>query len=373
MANEYDIAVVGATAAGYAAAAWLAGHKRKVVVLAAPVQAVESPLADWAPKDFLAASGLPRNVAEKAGAAPFSSVVYHSADLTRRAEYKSRGQAGVLLQTADLLAALKAAAEKVGVAVKSVPVRPDIRLHEDRVELVSAGVRVWGRYLLIAHSRPNDAISDLALPVQNVPLSPMVVAALDVPWRGKAAGKALAGELHVVETVERTDLGMFFPTATGLHVRLVSASVAAGSRVNELSSLISKVQKAGLVPADLNMAKARGAVWHPPAGVALELEAHVAKRCLLIGTAGGFAEAITGQTIAPTIRSASLAAEVLLSADGAADPQEELIRYKTIWRKELADYLRPPNTSLQMLLPLLFVNQQIVPKFTRALLYGENI
>jgi hypothetical protein len=53
--------------------------------------------------------------------------------------------------------------------------------------------------------------------------------------------------------------------------------------------------------------------------------------------------------------------------------QDELMRFKTAWRKTLADYLRPPNTSLQMLLPLLFVNRQIVPKFTRALLLGENI
>ena len=49
------------------------------------------------------------------------------------------------------------------------------------------------------------------------------------------------------------------------------------------------------------------------------------------------------------------------------------MKFKNHWRKNLADYLRPPNTSLQMLLPLLFVNQQIVAKFTRALLFGETI
>jgi hypothetical protein len=47
--------------------------------------------------------------------------------------------------------------------------------------------------------------------------------------------------------------------------------------------------------------------------------------------------------------------------------------FRDVWRNELAEYLRPPNTSLQMLLPLLFVNKRIVTKFTRALLYGEDI
>ena len=49
------------------------------------------------------------------------------------------------------------------------------------------------------------------------------------------------------------------------------------------------------------------------------------------------------------------------------------MKFKTSWREHLADYLRPPNTSLRLLLPLLFVNQSIVERFTRALLYGESI
>ncbi len=128
-----------------------------------------------------------------------------------------------------------------------------------------------------------------------------------------------------------------------------------------------------MLPADLPLAKAAGAVWYPPSGMALELETHVAKRCMLVGTAGGFVESITGQTLYPGVKSALIAADIAHAALDHARVQEELMKFKNHWRKNLADYLRPPNTSLQMLLPLLFVNQQIVAKFTRALLFGETI
>jgi hypothetical protein len=68
-----------------------------------------------------------------------------------------------------------------------------------------------------------------------------------------------------------------------------------------------------------------------------------------------------------------LAAKVARKALTAKQPQSVLMDFKKLWRKELADYLRPPNTLLSMLLPLLFVNERIVDKFTRALIHGEDI
>jgi hypothetical protein len=183
----------------------------------------------------------------------------------------------------------------------------------------------------------------------------------------------LRGALHVIESRDRSDMGMFMVSDSKLHIRLISASVASGMRAEELSTLLGKLQRANVVPADLPLSKAIGAVWYPPAGMALELETHVAKRCMLIGTAGGFAESITGQTLYPSIRSAMIASDIAHAALDHPHTQEELMKYKTHWRSNLADYLRPPNTSLQMLLPLLFVNEQIVAKFTRALLFGESI
>ena len=379
MTALYDIAILGATPAGCAAAYALATRKHRVVLVDAQAAAAESPLADWAPKGFFGLAGLPRGLEAACGADSFSRVAYHNADLNKVVEHTGRGAVGYFLQAGQLVAALKKAATKAGAKVVSTTQLPRITLREDHAEL-AGDVAVRGKVLMIAMNRPRDVIGELSLPVQNVPPSPMIAAALDVPLpagKGKSSSssslKTLAGAMHVVENHERSDLGLLFQSGHALHIRLISASVASGTRAEELSMMVHRLQRTGHLPADFPLGKARGAVWHPPAGVALELETHVAKRCLLVGTAGGFAESITGQTLYPSVRSALMAAEIASSALVKSRTQDELMRFKTAWRKTLADYLRPPNTSLQMLLPLLFVNRQIVPKFTKALLLGENI
>ena len=172
---------------------------------------------------------------------------------------------------------------------------------------------------------------------------------------------------------EQSELGMFFVAGSHVHLRVVSTSSASGTRAAELSAMLTALQGARLLPDDLRLDRARGAVWTPPAGVALEMDSHVAKRCLLAGTAGGFADSITGQVPAQSIHSALLAANVAARALKARDVQDALMEYKNIWRKALADGLRPPSTPPQMLLPLLFANRRIVGRFTKALLYGQPI
>lgn len=367
----YDIAVVGATPAGYSAAYYLARKKFSVLLVDCPRQPTECPLADWAPADFFALEGLPRGLAKACQAQEFRHICYHNAALDKRVQYTGKGRSGYLVEHAAFEKALKAAAVQAKVKIVHVSDPPAIQLLEDSVCLL-ANRQLTARMLLVAHGRPADALGDLALPARSVPPSPLVVAGIDVPLTGKAAGGDFNGCVHVVELAERSELGLFFRINDTLHLRVISSSIASGNRAAELSGMVANLQSAGIMPPKVSLARARGAVWHPPAGVALEMETHVAKRCLLIGTAGGFAESITGQTLAPTVQSALLAAEVVADAV-ARDGQETLMRFKNIWRKELADYLRPPTTSLRLLLPLLFANQNIVNKFTRALVFGENI
>ena len=371
MPRMHDIAVLGLTPAGCAAAYWLARKGRDAVVVDCPRREAECPLADWVPRGFFRSAALPGSLARASRAKAFREVRYHNAELDKEVEYRSRTTAGYFLTHAGLVKALRTAATKAGARVRRmVPLR-EIRLEEDHIELLGAR-RVVARLLLVAYSRPSDVIGELSLPVRTVPRSSLLVAGLDVPLSA-SVGRQLSGPLHVVETAQRNEFGMFFAAGTTLHLRIVSDSAASGNRAAELSAMVSGLQRAAILPPDLPLGRARGAAWRPPAGVALELETHVAKRCLLAGTAGGFVESVTGQTLATSVKSALLAAEIARVALGRKNLQEALIRYKTSWRDSLADRLRPPNTALQMLLPLLFVNQRIVAKFTRALLYGEKI
>ena len=371
--QTHDIVVLGATPAGLAAAYYLARKKLDVAVVDSPHESIECPLTDWLPKPFFQLPGLPVGLAKLAGAEAFSNVAYHNAAFTSTVEYKSRAEAGHFVHVPALIKAMRAAAGKAGAKIRVSATWPAIQLGEDHVEIIGSR-RVRARILIIAQNRPNDVLSELSIPLRTVPGGSLLVSGLDVPiGRRRTDMAALEGALHVVEMRERTELGLFFIAGGLFHVRVISNSVASGNRAAELSGMISGLQQASIIPTDLPLARAKGAVWYPPAGVALELESHVAKRCLLAGTAGGFVECITGQSLAPSVRSALLAADVVVDALASSEPQNTLMKYKTSWRKSLADYMRPPNTSLHMLLPLLFVNQRIVAKFTRALLYGENI
>lgn len=371
MAKTYDIAVLGATPAGFAAAVQLAGFGRSVVVVDAPRRSAESPLADWVPRDFFRAGDLPKQLAKRCGAKPFRRVSFHDASLARSVAHSFRSPAGHFVQSEDLTKALRKAARDAGAQVRNSRSRPAIRLQEDCVILL-ATTQVRCRLLIVAQDRPAEIISDLALPVRNVPHQELLVAGLDIPVKD-AAGVADADDLHVVEFPERSEIGLMLVTGSAVHVRVISHSPAPGTRAEELSELVAKLQRADILPADLPLSKARGAVWHPPAGAALELESHVAKRCLLTGTGGGFADSITGQTLWPSVGAALLAGRTAHEALDADDVQDKLMDYKTSWRSPLADRLRPPNTSLRMMLPLLFVNKRILPKFTRAMLFGEPV
>ncbi len=372
MSKVYDIAILGANPAGYAAAHYLAKHRRKVVLIDPPQAACECPLTDWAPHGFFQTAGLPKSLAKAAGAVPFAKVCYHNVHMDKEVSYGTRKALGTFIQRDQLCKALRAACEKAGVKPHTTKTAPTIQLREDNVRLVGT-VQVTAKLLMVTHSRPTDVLAELAIPARATPQSHLVAAGLDIPVSDKDF-ESLNDSMHILEMSERSEMGLFFATKGMVHLRVISDSLAAGNRASELSEMVAKLQHADVLPSGLQLGRAKGAIWRPPAGIALEMENHVAKRCLLAGTAGGFADSVTGQTLQPSVQSALLAAEAALEALRVSHGvQETLMHFKNAWRKHLADAIRPPNTSLRLLLPLLFVNENIVDKFTKALLYGESI
>lgn len=379
MSRLWDVAILGATPAGCAAAYHLAVRGRQVIVFDAPRRATECPLYDWVGAQFFRDSALPRELARSCKARPFRSVWFHQARLTRQTQYISRGTLGHFLQPKDLIASLAGAAKKAGAKFRSSSTCPAVRLEEDQVRLLGSS-QVLAKLLIIAQDCPEAVISDLALPGRAPTTRPLIAAGLDVPVstgppevsnpRFTAAWRPPA--LHILEIGEPTELGVFFSAGATLHLRVISSSPAAGSRVAELSGMVTSLQRAGLLPQRLPLGRSRGAVWRPPAGLAIELETHVAKRCLLAGTAGGFAEIVLGQTLLPTVRSAILAAEAAMAALKDDRPQEALGDFKTSWRDSLGGWLRPLPTPLHMLLPMLPANRKLAAKLTAQLLRGDR-
>jgi flavin-dependent dehydrogenase len=138
------------------------------------------------------------------------------------------------------------------------------------------------------------------------------------------------------------------------------------------------LQAKGLLPKAAAVANPEGAVV--PAGAALEFESHVGKRTVLIGDAGGFASAATGEGIYPGIQSAAIAAGCVLRAlDADHRPrkgvhcQDELQTFKTLWRQTMAPHLQMPNVNVAFLLPLIYTNQEIADRFGRSFLFGDSL
>lgn len=367
----YDVVVAGDTPGGLTAAIVLARAGRRVAVVAWPGPPAECPLIDWVPADVLAPAAAVKS-AVNATAGPVSAVRFHSMDADKSAEYRSKRILAYAFHTDDFKGALKKLALQAGVALVDGSQPPSLQLGERDVT-VSTGGGIRAKMLLIAGGVPADAVDRLALPVRYVPRGALAVAALDVKWTAAKLRGCVGTAMHVVHVSGHGELAMFLAVGPTLHIRLICPRGAGAGPAEALPGLVGALKRAGLLPEGLPMATARAAAWNPPAGVALELESHVAKRTLLIATAGGFADLVTGQTVAPSVRSALLAAETVNAALDASDPQAVLNTYQTEWRKALADALRPPNTTIGLLLPLLFVNKKMVSRFARAMLYGHEI
>jgi flavin-dependent dehydrogenase len=108
------------------------------------------------------------------------------------------------------------------------------------------------------------------------------------------------------------------------------------------------------------------------AGLAVDMDTHVGKRCLLIGDAGGFVASFSGEGIYPAMKSGWIAGQVAARAVAAPVMQDELSSFSAAWRAELADYLRMPNIDLTLLVPLIFTNPQMSRRVARAFLLGRS-
>jgi len=374
MAKIFDIAILGGSAAGLAAGYHLAKSGLSVVLVNSPEEGQESPLCDWAPASLFALDGMPKSLARKCSATPFRSVRYHNVDFTKQAQHSGRSVLGHFLHPAKLCKALVAEARKAGVSVRKAARLPHVELQESGVVL-SGACKSKARLLLFIGGSARVAVGHLAMPNGGAFRTQLSVAGLDIPLTAAVAKKITDKSLNLIETPNRSDLGMFFVAGDTLHARVMSETSGKVPGVGELSGLLSGLCDAEILPARLALGKANGAIWRPQAGVAMEMNSHAAKRCLLAGSAGGFAAAVTGQTLYPSVHSALLAAKCASAVleQGDENIQEHLSVFKNSWRKTLGLYLSPPDASLQMLVPLLFANKRVVSRFTRALLNGDKI
>jgi len=379
---DYDVIVVGAGPSGASAARFLAEAGASVALIDAAKFPRHKPCAGWlnglAVRQFAFVDAARR----RTGAAPFKRLVFHSPDLEQEAEFKSRAHVGYVTDRDAFDHALVQAARDAG--AKTVLGKAVTRVEtgeRQATAVLAGGRRLAGRLLVGADGVHSTVATSAGLRPRWSPgqlvytLSPTVA----LTARQKTAGFGARPAIHVAPGFGGA-MGYAWAFPGRRHV-----NVGVGVRTDEVQRLrtlfadwVGAVERLGLLPAKAGLDDPEGCVI--PAGAAVEFENHVGKRVVLVGDAGGFASAATGEGLYPAIASARVAADCLLAALEAdtgqrrgTTCQDELLKFRTLWRRRIAAHLQMPNVNVTFLLPLIYTNQEICDRFARAFLFGENL
>lgn len=300
--------------------------------------------------------------AKAAHAVEFSSITLHSWDFKRTSHVKDKQFRGWLVDRAEFDLALLKAAGDAGAEVKSGLSCAELKLGEVAATVIlENGSSFTARLVLIAagsNARLLRSAGLTAASSASAPRAALVDCESAVSDNGMeiVLGARRAAQLATLVRIGRK-----------ARVSLMTRDTAS-TAAQQLDELLRSGRAA------LRLGPPLGPIAEAPsvAGMALDIEAHVGKRALLIGDAGGFVSAFSHEGVYPAMKSGWIAAEVAARALKAPLLQDELANFSAAWRVELADYLRMPNTDLSLLAPLVFSNPQMSRRVAAAFLLGQG-
>jgi flavin-dependent dehydrogenase len=360
---DYDLLIVGGGPAGAAAAIAARRSKLRTLLIEREPRGRARPCAGWigpAGVELCRTCGLS---AAKAGAGTFKGVRLFSWDLKRSTVVAEAGLTGWIVDRREFDPALRRCAESAGGEILLGTACEAVTIAEDRVTLsLSDGRKVAGQVLILADGLDSRlAHSANLLAAGDLPRVPHAVL-VELEAKADEFGVDVVLGSHrdgVLATIVRA--------ASRLRFSLLTRE-ARSQAANRVTAFLQAAQSAGLLP---RAPLGTPTIERSPAGLALELETHVGKRCLIVGDAGGFVAAFSNEGIYPAMKSGWIAAETAARALKLPVLQDELASFGAAWRTQLADYLRMPNTDLSLLIPLVFGTRQMSLRVARAFLLGQ--
>lgn len=369
--KQYDVLTVGAGPAGSTAAILLAQKGHRVVLVDRLTFPRKVSCAGWlnslAPA-FLDEMGVD---AKALAACGLHDVTFHRADFSQAAKPAFTDTPAYLIDRTRFDNALVTAAVRHGVDFISGCGVRDLKLRESSVvaDLVD-GRTIEATLLVLASGRGTELLERVGL-AQSTEQPPMWSAQVDSPLTARRAPK----EPRIGVVLGLDDAGSFglfclSRKRMSVGVNWVQSRHDAAAALVHLCRLAAEHQ---VVPLDLSEQAKSAELVRSPAAVALDMESHVGKHTLVIGDAGGFISVVSNEGIYPGMWSAQIAVEVAVKALGSVHSQDQLMTFDSAWRMQMANYIRPPHTDIQFLLPLIFTNQPMADRMGAAFFHGENI
>ncbi len=364
--SVWDVVIVGGGPAGSAAGLTAAQRGLRSLIVERHATPQPGPCAGWlgpAALEHCAAYGV--DVARLGST--FTGLRLRSWDLKQCVEVHDAKLKGGVVSAERLSAALLKQAEAGGVRVVRGASVQRLQLGESAAALeLSNGTTVTGQVVLIADgaASPTAELAHLGAARRVASGAACALALWDRFETGATPGKGLDLVLGAIQGLKVATIAC---AGEQLRVELMTRDHSSPAKT-QLQAFVDVAQANGLLPRqEATITATAGCL----AGTALEMESHVGKRCLLIGDAGGFVTSFSHEGIYPALRSGELAAETVAAALRAPVLQDELASFSTLWRSELAGYLRMPNTDLGLLMPMVFNNPQMSRRVARAFLLGQ--
>jgi geranylgeranyl reductase family protein len=375
MAEPCDVLVCGAGPSGSTAALELARSGLKTVLCDRQSFPRDKTCAGWLNArafsrfDFLA--GKAEELAERA----FSELVFLSPNLGQRISYRAEEPQGYLVSRRRFDHSLVEMAVAAGATLVQGTGLTELWPADDSVLSVLEDGRRYQSRFLVGADGVRSSVGRLSGLNPGFADDQLVVAVEQEFRASEELMEELGGDggriLVVLAYNYIPGYGWVFP-----HRETVSVGV--GARMSRVSNIgethrkfVTDLRAGGLLPDDGETREPRSAEL--PAGAALKLPRLAEGRVLLVGDAGGFVGAASGEGIYPGMRSGQLAAQAIAEGCVHGREAEVAVRYQAAFRRELAKYLEMPAVELSLVMDLLFRDQRVANKLARAFLFGEPL